>query len=138
MTAFVLDASVAIAGLSPDENNAASSDLIERAIIESVAVPALWFYEVANICMLKLQRGLLQPEEHRAMLTDIANLSVECDAGALQDQCEAASALALRHNLTVYDAAYLELALRLKLPLATLDTRLANAARTEGLTILPG
>ena len=137
MAAFVLDASVAIAGLAPDEGNRACEALLDQAFVRAVAAPALWYIEVANISLVKLRRGLLLPEEHRAILTDMANLRVECDTEFLFRQCEAASALALHHKLSAYDAAYLELALRLKIPLATLDRALARAAREAGAEVLP-
>ena len=137
MAAFVLDASVAIAGLSPDEASSSSAALIARCAQEGAVAPAIWFYEVANIAVLKLQRGVLTPEQYAILSAAFAKMRIERDVAGLQAQCEAASVLALRHTLTVYDAAYLELALRLKLPLATLDQELVRAARAAGVAVLP-
>ena len=137
MASFVLDASVTIAGISRDEANLACVELIRKTFAEEAAVPPLWFYEVANIFARKRQRGLLFAGEHEAMLIDLQNLQVECDAHDMQAQCERASRLALEHELTVYDAAYLELAIRRKLPLATLDKKLARAASAEHIRVLP-
>ena len=137
MAAFVLDASVAIADLSLDEDPARTFGLVDRAIDEPVAIPAVWYYEVTNVFTSKLRRGVLRPEQHRDMLVNLRDLRVECDPRDLQSQCEAACALSARHKITVYDAAYLELALRLKIPLATLDKALANAARDAGVAVLP-
>jgi predicted nucleic acid-binding protein len=105
--------------------------------VEGAIAPAIWFYEVANIATLKLKRGVLTDEQYAVLSEAFAKMRVECDALDLMRQCEAASALARRHNLTVYDAAYLEVALRMKLPLASLDGTLVRAARAAGVQVLP-
>lgn len=71
------------------------------------------------------------------MLLDLERFPLEIDASTNDVAWSETLTLADRHNLTVYDAAYLELAMRRALPLATLDTRLADAARAEGLAVLP-
>ena len=138
MAILVLDASVAIAGLAPDESDSACVEIMARALSEAVAVPAIWFYEVANIFMMKYWRGLMSLDTLNHTLSSLSRLRVDYDAAGLQLQCEGALVLASHHNLTIYDASYLELALRLKLPLATVDRRLADAARNEGLQVLAG
>lgn len=137
MAAFVMDASVAIAGLSADEDHRESRDLVERAISDGVVVPALWPYEVANILALKSRRGTISAESLKLALRSIRDflLTIENfkpDSEAFTE----AIALAQTHRLTVYDAAYVEVALRRRLPLATLDARLLAAARAAGVTIL--
>ena len=137
MARFVLDASVAIAGFSPDEKQNASAELVEISMIDPVAVPALWFYEISNVLAMKVRRKTLTVAEHKTILQDLANILTESDSDNLLRDCTAASELALRFGLSVYDAAYLELAIRLQLPLATLDAKLADAARTSGVDVLP-
>jgi predicted nucleic acid-binding protein len=137
MAGFVLDASVAIAGLASDENNSSSMALVERAILDGAVVPALWAYEVANILVMKGRRGAISKDNILLALDLLREfrLTVEAPdprAGAYRACVELATA----HRLTVYDASYLEIAVRRGLPLATLDTKLADAARSIGVVVV--
>ena len=130
--AFVLDASAAIAwALREDDPRA---DLArERARTEDATVPMLWWFEVRNALIANERRGRLTERHTARFLREISRLAVTVDrapdeAGILT--------LARRHRLTVYDAAYLELAVREALPLATLDTRLAVAAQSEAVPLI--
>ena len=130
--AFVLDASAAIAwALREDDPRA---DLArERARTEDATVPMLWWFEVRNALIASERRGRLTELHTARFLREISRLAVTVDrapdeAGVLT--------LARRHRLTVYDAAYLELAVREALPLATLDTQLAAAARSETVPLI--
>lgn len=137
MAAFVMDASVAIAGLSADEDHRESRELVERAISDGVVVPALWPYEVANILALKSRRGTISAESLKLALRSIRDflLTIENFKPDSETFTEAI-ALAQTHRLSVYDAAYVEVALRRRLPLATLDARLLAAAHAAGVAIL--
>lgn len=137
MTLFVMDASVAIAGLSPDEEHSVCRELVERAIVDGVVVPALWPFEVANILALKFRRGSISVDARRLALRSIRDfrLTIETSDPA-STVFDATIALADDRRLTVYDAAYLELALRRALPLASLDQHLVSAARASGASIL--
>jgi predicted nucleic acid-binding protein len=137
MAHCVLDASVTIAALAPDELDQACGEILARTFEEPAAVPALWFFEVANIVALKYRRGLLLAAEKFAIAASIRALQIECDTSELAMRCEAASDLALRYKLSVYDASYLELAVRLNKPLATIDNALLNAAADIGFPTIP-
>lgn len=135
---FVLDASVTIAGLSPDEKNEACLELIERSLVDGVAVPQLWTHEVVNILTIKMRRGRLTPLDRHDAIRFLCDLRLSIDATDMRSEAlNSATALADEHRLTLYDAAYLELAMRLGCPLATLDNALRAAARAENVAVLP-
>jgi predicted nucleic acid-binding protein len=98
-------------------------------------VPALWWFEVRNALAVNERRGRLGEADTAAFLRALARLSIGFDRSP--DEA-ALLALARRHRLTVYDAAYLELAQREGLPLATLDAALRDAAAASGVALLGG
>jgi predicted nucleic acid-binding protein len=103
---------------------------------ETVLVPGHWALEVTNVLTLAERKGRIPPHDVTGHLTDLAEFEVEVD---VLDRCEvfdAVFALCRRHRLTSYDAAYLELAMRTGLPLATLDRDLRAAAAAEGVELL--
>lgn len=124
---FVLDASAAIAWASPDEQPSAA---LSEAVASGAAVaPALWPYEVHNVLLVLRRRGRLTDDDWALCSDALRVLPVEIeppDRAGIQD---AVTELAHAQNLTVYDAAYLELARRRGLALATLDEVLRKAAR---------
>ena len=99
-------------------------------------VPAHWLTEVANALQMGVRRGRFDAGRLEESLNALAELAISREPSAFVSAV-AAVLLASRHDLTVYDAAYLELALRQRLPLATLDRELAAAARREGVEVLP-
>ena len=137
MPIFVVDASVAIAGLSPDERHPAARELLNRAADAEIAVPTLWLYEVLNILAMKRRRQLIPAEAFTRACEALAGLPVVIHGATEIAAMQTCLELAQRRQLTVYDAAYLELALRLRLPLATLDRELIAAAKAEGCALLP-
>lgn len=136
MAAFVLDASATIAALVPDENAPELALLLETAILEGAEAPALWPFECENVLVQKAKRGQISEAARRAISQTLQLLNITLDAENIMPNCAAAADLALKHALSVYDAAYLELALRRRLPLATLDKKLASAAKAENIKIL--
>jgi predicted nucleic acid-binding protein len=134
MSGFVLDGSTTLAALLPDERTVAAFEILARASRNGEAMaPAIWPFEVANGLLQAERRGRITERFRRERLQDLAQLSVEIDAGATALAWSAVSKLAERHRLTVYDAAYLELAIRLGLPLATCDRDLRSAANREDI-----
>lgn len=98
-------------------------------------MPALWQLEVANSLTMAVRKRRIDPDFRRAALADLVLLDIatdQQDSYAWTDTLD----LADQFQLTVYDAAYLELAQRRGLPLATLDQELGTAARAIGLTVL--
>lgn len=131
---FVLDASVAMRWLGAESVPLAES--IRSGILDRRLEPwvtSLWHWEMANGVVMAERRGLMD-----AMATAWAwkqvrawAAEVETDPGAI----DAAVGLAREHGLTAYDAGYLELALRMRVPLATLDSALIAAARAESVEL---
>lgn len=134
---FVLDSSVALAWVLPDESSPAADAVIERLAVEAAVVPALWPFEIANVLVVAQRRGRLTAKHAAAALGHLRALPIEIDAAAPDDRLPAILSLAERLDLTAYDAAYLELAQRLDAPLATLDERLRAATIRAKIPVLP-
>jgi predicted nucleic acid-binding protein len=130
---FIVDASVTAAWLMPDENHPLATRTFELLADDHAAAPALWWFEVRNLLIVNERRGRLDSERTRRGLSLLGGLQIDLDRSP--DEADILR-LARVQRLTVYDAAYLELSLRLELPLATLDATLAGAARAEGAGLL--
>ena len=130
---FVLDASVAACWAFDDEGHPVAALALERVRTDEARVPSLWWFEVRNTLIVNERRGRLTESDTATLLRGLACLLITVDRSP-----EEADVLALaRHRrLTLYDAAYLELARREGVPLATLDAALAAAARAERAPLL--
>jgi predicted nucleic acid-binding protein len=133
---FVIDCSIAVAWLMPDEQAAIADSAIARVMVEGADVPNLFPTEVGNVFLVNVRRRRWPYASVAPALADLQALEIRQDTGAATDRLRDVVALAERHGLTVYDAAYLELALRLAAPLATLDNELRDAARAAGAVLL--
>ena len=134
----VLDASVTLAWLFPRENSAEAA-VADRALRELPAggavVPAIWYAEVANGVLRGERMGVVQPSQSIFFLERLSQAMIATDDAPLRDRQVAVLALARAHGLTVYDACYLELALRRGAVLATFDRKLAEAGRAVGVKL---
>ena len=130
---FVLDASVAASWCFRDEAAAAADAAMNRLPRDHATVPALWWFEVRNILIVNERRGRIEPADSDMFLNDLARLPIRIDRSPDE---RLVVALARKHRLTAYDAAYLDLAVRLTAPMATLDRALSDAARAEGLELV--
>ena len=133
---FVVDSSVALAWVYSEETTEAISEVLARLTDRGAWVPALWRLEVANVLEMNVRRGRHDAAFRDAALADPAVLPISIDAETDRQAWAATLRLAARHRLTVYDAAYLELAQRRGLPLATLDKELRDPATAEGVILL--
>ena len=132
---FVLDASVSICWAF-DEEDHGTPDLALKRLDEDedqALVPALWWFEVRNILVINERRGRISRGAVSGFLGVLGEMSVSPDHAPEETTI---LHLARSHRLAVYDAAYLELALRRSLPLATLDRALARAAQSEGVALI--
>ena len=129
---FVLDASVAGPWILADEPSEAAARIAHRLLSEEALVPALWWYEVRNLLVVCERRGRLERSESDLFLSRLADYPILVDA---EVDWDAAMRLARRHQLTEYDASYLELAIRSRVQLATLDVALQRAAGKEGVDL---
>jgi predicted nucleic acid-binding protein len=130
---FVLDASVAIAWAFADEDHPNAGLALKRIRTDEAHVPRLWWYEVRNALITNERRKRLTETDTVVFLRALSRLAVSVDHRPDEAQ---ALALARRYGLTVYDAVYLDLARREDIPLATLDARLAKAARAEKVRLI--
>ncbi|EPR34801.1 PilT protein domain protein [Alkalidesulfovibrio alkalitolerans DSM 16529] len=136
MSAFVADCSLAMAWCFEDEASAAADELLARTVRHGIVVPSLWRLEVANVLLGATRKGRLTLADARAFLGQLDNLPIHEDEGTGRQAFGETMALAAAHGLTSYDAAYLELAMRGGLPLATRDRALIRAGRNVGLELL--
>lgn len=137
MTAYcVLDASAAVAWCFVDEATDASGTLLDRLRQEEAWVPSLWHFEVANVLLAAERRGRISNRQVADFLSILSGVAIQTDPDLEQRLHGPVLELARRHRLTVYNAAYLDIALRRLLPLATRDEALRRAARTAGVVTL--
>ena len=132
--AFVLDSSVALAWLLPDEANEPTDALADRLEQENAHVPSIWSLEVGNALMTALRRKRISNGDFGRCISALSALPIEVDAAA---GLAGVLLIAQRFGLTSYDAAYLELAQRRGLPLATLDEKLRKACKALKVSVLP-
>ena len=135
MTAFVLDCSLTMAWVFPDEATESTDRLRESLMNGRAFVPSLWPVEVGNVLLIATRRGRITRDDWPRIHTGLGALPIEIDPISTSRVWTVALDLATKHQLSVYDATYLELAVRLQLPLATLDRRLGTAGRSEGLAV---
>jgi predicted nucleic acid-binding protein len=128
---LVLASSVTLAWVYSEETTAAVRQVFDQVIQSGAWVPGLWRLEVANILEMGVRRGRHDAAFRDSTLADLALLPIHIDLETDQHAWSQTARLAARHKLTLYDAAYLELALRRKLPLATLDRDLRSATDLE-------
>lgn len=133
---LVLDSSATIARLYIQETTPAVRAIFDEVAAGGAWVPALWRLEVANVLEMNLRRGHHDASFRDATLADLAMLPIQIDGETNDHAWSTTLQLAEKHTLTLYDAAYLELAKRRNLPLATLERQLGNAAIAEGIQVL--
>ena len=132
------DASITLPWCFLDEATPWTEMLLNRVVAgERVIVPAHWSIEVTNGLLMAVRRRRVFPTKIEEFIEDIGVLPVQIEPARSPETWVALVALAERHRLTTYDAAYLELAQRVGLPLATLDGDLRKAAQAEGALLMP-
>ncbi len=133
---LVLDSSITVAWLYREEATKSIDEIFENLIQASAWVPGLWNLEVANVLQAGIRRQRHAADFRDRVLSDLSEFPIHVDPETDRQAWGTTARLAERHGLTVYDAAYLELALRRSLPLATLDEDLRTAAGAEGVPLL--
>jgi predicted nucleic acid-binding protein len=134
---FVVDASATLAWCFKDEATDWSRAMLQRVRDgDSARVPAHWPTEVTNGLLVALRRKRLSLDDVRGLTADLQQLPIDPEHALAPAAAQRVLELAIQHNLTVYDAAYLDLALRLNLPLASLDVDLRKAATAAGVLVL--
>ena len=133
---FVIDSSMAMAWCFPDETTPKTAELLDRMDTESAAVPAWWFLEITNVLALAERKGRLTPAQVAGFIALVGRFDLDLDTCAPGRAFSHILPLCRSHGLTSYDAAYLELALRRQLPLASPGEDLRAAATTLGVKVL--
>lgn len=133
---LVLDSSVALAWIYGDEMTGAVGHVLASVEEDGAVVPSLWRLEIANSLLMAVRRGRISAKFRAEMLANLALLDIATDPYSDAFAWNTGLDLADRFRLTAYDAAYLELARRRALPLASLDKELRTAGRALGLTLL--
>jgi predicted nucleic acid-binding protein len=126
---FVLDASIPACWALQDEEDPRARTAFARMKSDEAVVPGLWWFEIRNILVVNERRKRITESDSGFFLRSLAGLRVRIDR---EPEESVVLRLARTHGLSVYDASYLELALREAVPLATLDAQLTAAARAEG------
>ncbi|MEO6566205.1 MAG: type II toxin-antitoxin system VapC family toxin [Casimicrobiaceae bacterium] len=134
---YVLDCSVVLTWLLPDERADTTDALADALKQTSAVVPAIWPYEVANALLVAQRRARINEADLTRIRRALTALPIEVEAVASEQVLTAVSALARHLGLTIYDAAYVELAARRRLPLATLDAQLRKACAALNVAVLP-
>ena len=133
MRRVVPDNSIILSWCLADENDPRAERAMQLVIDHGAVVPGIWWYELRNALVVNERRGRLGAADSRSTLADLREMRItidhEHDEALLLD-------LSRQHELSVYDAAYLEVALRLGLPLASLDQRLCEAASACDIALL--
>jgi predicted nucleic acid-binding protein len=130
---YVLDASIAACWCFKDEQNAKADLAFDLLETDYALVPTLWWFEVRNIALVGERRNRTSAEEANGFLDRLGRMTINVSA---LPQSSAVLGLARQRRLSFYDAAYLELAMRERLPLATLDNALSDAACAEGIALI--
>jgi len=130
---FVLDCSVTMAWCFENEADPRADAVLNSMSKATACVPCLWGLEVANVLLVGERRGRLTEADVSAFASRMQQMPIEQEPTPDMETVNRVLALARHHGLSAYDAAYLELAMRLAIPLATLDAKLQAAARNAGV-----
>jgi predicted nucleic acid-binding protein len=136
VTRCVLDSSVALAWVLPGEGSDTTEALLDEIAADGATASGLWPLETANVLLFAEKARRITTDERRRSLTMLAALPIHIDPDTAAQAFGRTLNLAEAHGLTLYDASYLELALRLALPLASLDKKLRQAAEVNGVELL--
>lgn len=133
---FVLDTSITMAWLFEDETCKRSEEVLARFEAERALVPDLWLLEVANVLLVGERKKRVAEAQSRRFVSLLNDLPIEIAPPTAQDVFGDTLSLAREHGLSSYDAAYLDLAIRRGVALATLDKKLQQTAKRIGVEVI--
>lgn len=135
---FILDSSMTLSWSFPDESSPETDAVLEHFNDGATAlIPHLWAWEVGNVLILAVRNKRITETQRAEKISLLQSLRLELDPVAHHEAMATSAALAREHRLTLYDATYLEMTIRLNLPLGTLDSELRSACKKLGLPLLP-
>jgi predicted nucleic acid-binding protein len=136
LTAFVLDNSVTMRWCFENTSTAYSEHVLEQLLLgQQAVVPVLWLYEVISVLAKTQRTAVIDADTAHGFLEDLRSLDITVDEEGFGRIFTEVHRLAVEHRLSGYDAAYLELAIRKGLPLATLDEELQKAASVASVPL---
>jgi len=134
---WVIDSSIALAWALPDETSKEADLVLDRILAGNIFwVPALWWYEMANALLMAQRRKRLTEADRMRLIELYRRLPIQTDMMLDSDIMVRFHSLAIEYNLSAYDTAYLELAQRKGLGLATVDRHLRSAAQKAGVKVI--
>ena len=134
--AFVLDCSITMTWCFGDEANAAAYAVLDRLGSETAIVPPHWYLEVGNVLIMAEKRKRITTAATTEFLSLLGALDIEIDSATADSTFPHILPLCRKYSLASYDAAYLELAIRRQLPIASLDSELRAGAKRAGISVL--
>jgi predicted nucleic acid-binding protein len=135
LNGIAVDASVALAWCFPDEASDYADSVLLAVENQTVIVPAIWAVEITNALLVGERRKRIRQPEVRRFIALMNSLSVVEDGQPFADTVSNVLPLAREYDLSAYDAAYLDVAVRHEIPLATLDGALQKACKAAGINI---
>ena len=138
MSRFVLDCSVAMAWCFADEADAVADSVLDRLSQDVALAPSIWLLEVANVLVVAERSGRISSADAARFLDLLAALPIVIDETTRERAWGLIAGLGREHGLSSYDAAYLELAMREGVPLASRDAALRSAAEASGVPVMSG
>jgi len=133
---FVLDAPITLAWLFEDESTPETEAVLDRLRQEQALAPELWLYEIANGLVMGERRQRLTEAQSRRFVELLQTLPIEITPTDKSTLWSNLINLAREQNISAYDAAYLETAMRNGIPLATQDNALRKAAQRIGVALI--
>jgi predicted nucleic acid-binding protein len=130
---FVLDCSVALAWCLPDEQSDYATQTFDLLLDQQAIVPSLWHLEVINVLLMAQRRNRLEKNKISNILQTLSHLNISTDKKHIEINEPNFISFAVKHQITSYDAAYLYLARRENIPLATLDKKMKQIAQNLGV-----
>ena len=134
---FVLDCSITMAWCFEDEGNEYTNSVLENLKDTKATVPTIWPLEVANVLLLAKKNKRITEVQSASFIDALSGLPITVDQSTTSRAMHSIFVLASQTDLTIYDAAYLELAIREKIPLLTLDKGLIKAAKKLAIPLNP-
>lgn len=136
MNSFVVDNSVVMSWCFKDEKNKYGDAVLDRLAESTAIVPPIWPLEVVNVLLVAERRNRLKQVDSVRFITLLSQLPIVVEHEGPERKMKDLLSLGRANNLSSYDAAYLDLAMRNDCPIATLDKKLIEAAKNVDVTIL--
>ncbi len=136
MKDFVVDNSVILSWVFKDENTKKSQELLNKLLKQNAYVPSLWPYELSNALFIAEKNGRIKEADSVSFISSLKDLSLFVENNSYDNITKDILAISREHKITVYDASYIELALRKNLDMASFDKKLNAVCRKIGIKIL--